>query len=88
MNPCIINYYYVYYHFDVLVCRSLLAWSWAQMGVCSELIPEFEDHRQEENADQASDWDYADMAQCVPWVSLESRGDSQLVMSRIIFCLW
>ena len=58
------------------------------MGVCSELIPEEEAQRQEENADEASDEDFADSARCVPRVLELSRserpGDSELVMSRII----
>ena len=62
------------------------------MGVCSELIPEEEAQRQEENADEASDEDFADEARCVPraWVKCpelgrsERPGDSELVMSRII----
>ena len=62
------------------------------MGVCSELIPEEEAQRQEENADEASDEDFADEARCVPraWVKgpelgrSERPGDSELVMSRII----
>ena len=41
------------------------------MGVCSELIPWQEVHRQEENADEASDGDFADEAQCLPLVSRE-----------------
>ena len=56
------------YYITILMFSAdhLLARSWAQMGVCSELIPCEEPHRQEENADQASDGDFADEARSVP----------------------